>query len=70
MGGEEGGGTTICHKILLPSKGSHAWRNIPFKTCVPHVNIHNSCKFPGEVLAFLKTAFSFLNIFWNFVFDD
>ena len=29
-GGEEGGGPTICHNILLPSKGSNKWRNIPF----------------------------------------
>ena len=24
----------MCHKILLPSKGSNAWRNIPFLTIV------------------------------------
>ena len=29
MGGEGEGGPTMCHKILLPSKGSNAWRNIP-----------------------------------------
>ena len=31
MGGEEGGGPTICHKILLHSKAPNAWPNIPLK---------------------------------------
>ena len=31
MGGTGGGGPTMCHNILLPSKGSNEWRNIPFK---------------------------------------
>ena len=31
MGGTGGGGPTMCHNILLPSKGSNEWRNIPFR---------------------------------------
>ena len=29
MGGTGGGGPTMCHNILLPSKGSNEWRKIP-----------------------------------------